>query len=497
MIGKGKNRKPFEMPLLCPECSEPVRREEGEVVVRCINISCRARLKESILHFAHRTAMNIDGLGDWLVEALLGRGSDGRVRDLADLYDLRPEHLEYIENKGVLGETRARKLVEGFGRSKDEVTLARKLYALNVPGIRTRTMEALTCRYTTLSKLSAASVEELEQVEGISRRNAETIVAFFARRETGSKIDFLEPTGLTAATGSAEQVRVDQTRNEPDKDVPASVDTTLRDEERMALLERLTAPLPLKGGTKLPGSVEGLGKVMARILIERGLVRRSVGDLYRLEVADLAEIPTSVRLGRKSAVAVVASLERSKTAPVSRLVYGLGIRHVGERTAELLVEHFRSVYGIAKATSEELEAVEEIGPRIAESIREFFSSDRNRKLIERLRAYELRFAEEPRERGDGVADSDAAPFAGKVFVLTGTLSGMTRDEAKSRIQALGGKVTGAVSNKTDYLVAGESPRSKLARAQQLEVQVLDEAGLLSLLSNRTGESLPEQESRVH
>lgn len=494
VLKEGEDRKPFTMPLHCPVCGSKVMREEDEVVVRCINLSCRARLKESILHYAHRTAMDIDGLGEWLVEALIERGDDGRVGDLADLYDLRPEDLEHIEKNGVFGETRARKLVEGIARSKDEVTLARKLYALDVPEIRTKTIEALTSRYSTLSDLASASVEDLEQLEGVSQRDAEAVVAYFARPESGFKIEFLEPTGSPVETGSLERTQVDRMRNESGEEMPDLPDAKWHDEERKALLERFTAPVSLKAGMKLPGAVEGVGTVLAGILIERDLVRGNVGDLYRLEVADLAENPTSVRLGRKSADAVVASLERSRSAPVSRLVYGLGIRHVGERTAELLVEHFRSVDGIADATSEELEAVEEVGPRIAESIREFFSSDRSRKLIERLRAYGLRFAEEPREGGDDVADSDAAPFAGKVFVLTGTLSGMTRDEAKARIQTLGGKVTGAVSNKTDYLVAGESPGAKLAKAQQLEVQVLDEAGLLSLLSNRTGELLPEQES---
>ncbi len=284
VVRAGAGRRPFLMPSRCPACSAPVVREEGEAVARCVNASCIARLKESILHFASRTAMDIDGLGEWLVDAVV---DGGLVKDFADLYELTPEQLA----------------------------------------------------------------------------------------------------GLTKET-----------------------------------------------------------KVS----------------------------PT--RLGEKNAARVVSGLESSKEVPLGRLVFGLGIRHVGERTAALLADHFRSLDAIAAATTEELEQVEEVGPRIAESIRTFFGTEMNRDLIERLRRHGLRFRE------DAEDTSQPRPLAGKVFVLTGTLAGMTRDEARARIQEAGGKVTGSVSRNTDYVVAGESSGSKLRKARQLDVAVLDEQGLNDMLS---------------
>ena len=284
VVSEGADRRPFVMPSRCPACEAPVVREDGEAVARCISVSCIARLKESILHFARRTAMDIDGMGEWLVDALV---DGGLVRDLADLYELRAEQLADLTKE---------------------------------------------------TKVS----------------------------------------------------------------------------------------------------------------------------------------PT--RLGEKNAARVVSGLASSKEVPLGRLVFGLGIRHVGERTAALLADRFRSLDAIAAAPAEALEEVEEVGPRIAESIRAYFASSRNRDLIERLRAHGLRF-EEPEAETER-----PQPLAGKVLVVTGTLAGMSRDEAKARIQEAGGKVSGSVSGNTDYLVAGENPGSKLRKAQQLDVAVIGEGDLIDMLS---------------
>ena len=287
LVSEGPKRTAFEMPATCPVCDSPVVREADEVVARCIDVSCRARLKESILHFARRTAMDIDGLGDWLVSALV----DGNlVGDFADLY------------------------------------------------------------------------------------------------------------GLTV--------------------------------EQLADLTKETKVSP-------------------------------------------------TRLGEKSAQRVVDGLDRSRTAPLGRFIFALGIRHVGERTAELLAGHFGSLAAIQAATPEELEEVDEVGPRIAESVHQFFAADRNRALLDRLHQAGIRPSESaPAER----APETAAPLAGKTFVLTGTLPTLTRDEAKRLIVAAGGKVTGSVSAKTDYVVAGQSAGSKLRKAQSLDVEILDESALRILLS---------------
>ncbi len=292
VVSEGLQRTPFEMPAACPVCASQLEPEADEVVVRCNNDSCRARLKESILHFARRSAMDIDGLGDWLVNALV---DGGLVEDLADLY------------------------------------------------------------------------------------------------------------GLTV--------------------------------EQLADLTKETKVSP-------------------------------------------------TRLGEKSAQKVVDALDRSKTVPLGRFVFALGIRHVGERTAELLADPFGALDAIRAASPEQLEEVEEVGPRIAESVQQFFGADRNRALLDRLHEAGIRPSESPSAAQAVAADrarEEPLPLGSKTFVLTGTLPTLTRDEAKQLIVAAGGKVSGSVSAKTDYLVAGESPGSKLRKAQSLGVEILDEPALRALL----------------
>jgi len=193
------------------------------------------------------------------------------------------------------------------------------------------------------------------------------------------------------------------------------------------------------------------------------------------KLADLKKT-NDARLGEKAAARTVASLEDSKQRSLSRLIYALGIRFVGDSTASLLARRFGSVDGLLAATVEELEEVDEIGDRIAESVRAFFDSERNRRLLDRLREQGLQFEEESTGEDDG-----DRPLEGKVFVLTGSLAGTTRSEAGVRIKALGGKVTGSVSGRTDYLVAGEKAGSKLRKAEQLGVEVLNQAGFEALL----------------
>ncbi|MBI1358237.1 MAG: NAD-dependent DNA ligase LigA [Acidobacteria bacterium] len=276
VVEPGKDRRPFHMPAECPVCKTELVREEGEVVRRCVNINCPARLKESIQHFASRKAMNIDGVGESLVEQLVDRGLVGSV---ADLYKLT-----------------------------------------------------------------------VEQVAGL---------------------------------------------------------------ERMA---------------------------------------------------------------EKSATNVVEAIDGSRKIALARVIYGLGVRYVGERTAQLLADYFGSIDAIAKASKEELEEVEEVGPRIAEAIVDFFAAPRNQELLEQLRAAGLQL-EQARPCGA------AGPLNGKTFVLTGTLPELTRDEAAERIRAAGGKVTGSVSAKTDYVVAGEKAGSKLDKARKLEIPVLGQEELLALLDD--------------
>ncbi len=215
--------------------------------------------------------------------------------------------------------------------------------------------------------------------------------------------------------------------------------------------------------------IDGLGEVLVNQLTERGLVK-NVADLYRLTKDNLLQLE---RMGEKSAENVLAEIEASKKLPLERVIYGLGIRFVGERTAQFLAEHFGSLDAIIMADAEELEEVNEVGPRIAESIVEFFADKHNRKLVDDLRDAHLTFTGKKKEKG--------TKLAGKTFVLTGTLARHTRDEAKKMIEDAGGRVSGSVSKKTDYVVAGSDAGSKLDKARELGLNVIGEEELEGLV----------------
>ncbi len=216
-------------------------------------------------------------------------------------------------------------------------------------------------------------------------------------------------------------------------------------------------------------NIDGMGEALVNQLIERGLVK-NVADIYDLTKKDLLSLE---RFADKSAQNILDEIENSKKLQLERVIYGLGIRFVGARTAQFLAEHFGSMEALASAGVEELQNVNEVGPRIAESIVEFFSIPANRKLVERLGVAGLAFKGAKKERG--------TKLAGKTFVLTGTLAKHTRDEAKKMIEDAGGRVSGSVSKKTDYVVAGADAGSKLDKAKQLGVAVIDEKEMEKLV----------------
>ncbi|HEX3469870.1 MAG TPA: NAD-dependent DNA ligase LigA [Silvibacterium sp.] len=218
-------------------------------------------------------------------------------------------------------------------------------------------------------------------------------------------------------------------------------------------------------------NIEGLGEAVVEQLLNRGMVK-SIADLYVLTEEQLLSLE---RIGKKTADTLLAEIEKSKSAPLNRVLFGLGIRFVGERTAQLLAEEFGSMDTLMAASPEELERVNEVGPRVAQAIREFFDEEKNRVLIERLRAAGLTFTAEKRKK--------SSQFEGMTFVLTGTLPNLTREDAKAKIEAAGGRVSGSVSKKTHYIVAGDEAGSKLDKARELGVRVLDEAGLVEMLGS--------------
>ncbi|MGA8274194.1 MAG: NAD-dependent DNA ligase LigA [Candidatus Sulfotelmatobacter sp.] len=216
-------------------------------------------------------------------------------------------------------------------------------------------------------------------------------------------------------------------------------------------------------------NIDGMGDALVNQLTERGLVK-NVADIYKLTKDNLLSLE---RMGDKSAQNILDEIDKSTKLPLERVIYGLGIRMVGERTAQFLAEHFGSMEALESAGIEELQNVNEVGPRIAESIVEFFGIAANRRLIERLREAGLTLTGQKKQRG--------TKLAGKTFVLTGTLARFTRDEAKKMIEDAGGKVTGSVSKKTDYVVAGADAGSKLDKAKELGVDVIDEKELKQMV----------------
>ncbi len=219
-------------------------------------------------------------------------------------------------------------------------------------------------------------------------------------------------------------------------------------------------------------NIEGLGDAAVQQLLDRGLVH-SVADLYSLTEEQLVGLE---RFAEKSARTLLAEIERSKRAGLARALMGLGIRFVGERTAELLAQEFGSIEALMEASAEELERVEEVGPRISQAILEFFADKENRNLVKRLEDAGVDMTAEKKQR--------STQLSGLTFVLTGTLPKMTREEAKEKIEAAGGKTAGSVSKKTSYVVAGEEAGSKLDKARELKIPVIDEEGLLALLAGK-------------
>jgi DNA ligase (NAD+) len=221
--------------------------------------------------------------------------------------------------------------------------------------------------------------------------------------------------------------------------------------------------------------IEGLGDKLVAALVETGTLK-NIADLYTLEAAVLAQLD---RMGEKSATNLVSSILKSRDAGLQRLLFGLGIRFVGERAAELLSRRFGSMEALEKASAEAIDAVPEIGDAVVASVREWFEAPQNQELILRLREAGVRLT------AVSSGPEETRTLEGLQFVLTGVLASMDRNEAKRRIESRGGRVTSAVSSKTDYIVAGDDAGSKLEKARALGVRILDEAGLSALLSENS------------
>jgi len=342
----------FEMPDKCPVCGGDVHHAEGEVAYRCVNSACPAKLKESLLHFAGRNAMNIQGLGEALVDELVDSKA---VKDVADLYSLSKTRLVEVRRS----------------RENEAERLGRAIQAYKIPSVGKKTASCLAEYFGSVERLRKATFDQLSAIKGVSRKTAENLVEFF-KKSTQRDLEVLE-----------------------------------RNADRWA----------------------------ENVLSER---------------------------------------DRSKTAGLARLIFALGIRFVGERTAQLLAAHFGSLKSLREATLDELAKVQEVGPRVGQSIVEFFGEKTNQEVLQRLQQAGVTVEEDQKQ-------SRGTRLEGKTIVLTGTFERWTREEAKRLIELQGGKVTDAVSKKTSFVAAGSEPGSKLSKAITLGVPTLDEEHLADLL----------------
>jgi DNA ligase (NAD+) len=412
VVKEGKPRRAFRMPPKCPVCSGGVHRSPEEVAYRCVNAACPAKLVESLLHFAGRHAMNIDGLGYYVVERLVHRGF---VRDVADLYALRAEDLIpepwefYAFQRSDVAEA-----VDASLRSTDEL---QKLLA-------EKQAEALA---RVLRRFEEVALDGEESLSLARKFGAFTKIA-------RAKADDLRAAGLSPRKA-----------------------------------ERLAARLKDSANKKL----------IAQIQDAEQAFRKGARALVELQGSELEEkmnaLVEPVKMAEKAAQNLLAEIQASKKNDLARLIFSLGIRFVGERTAQLLAEHFGDLDKIASAKEEELAEVHEVGPKIAASIAEFFSESSNRKLVEKLRDAGLRFTAERKA-------AKSVKLAGKTFVFTGALS-RPREEFQARVVENGGKVSSSVSKKTDFVVAGTDAGSKLDKAKSLGVNIIDEAGFENLLKS--------------
>ena len=348
---RGPDSTPFVPPEECPACGEELPHFEEEVRLRCVNAACPAVVRERIRHFASRNAMDIEGLGDWLVGELV---EGGLVADPADLYGLTVEKLADLKKTTAVGEELAEKLAERIAAFKGKFALPQAIHALGVSGIGPKKAELLAKTFETLDDLVTASAQELAEAP-VGKKDAQAIQEFSTATENRQLAKALdEALGVSDSSAS-----------------PQSMSTQLSGVGSDPQLETALK----KAATSLAKGIPGLGS-LAQSLVDSDLVGQP-SDLFQLKIPALASLSRATRLGERSAKKIIDSLEQSKTRPLARVVYALGVPHVGERTALALANKFPGIEALAdasKASIERLQGTEEVGAIIARSVREFFDS---------------------------------------------------------------------------------------------------------------------------
>ncbi len=440
-------RKLWEMPEHCPECRFPVRAEGA--IHRCSGgWECPAQKSARLAHFVGKGAMEIDALGEELIRVLI---EDGLVETPADLYRLTRERLLAAAKRPTappFDRRRAEALVSRLGETRDQ-PLERVLVALGLPGVGPGAARKITETHRTLASALDGGIPSVPR--GLSGEGPRSLLHDFLRIGV-----FREP-GLADRLG------------EP-PDPEWAPDELAQAVARMAGRDAF-----------------GLGRLseqMARELIGAGLLRRP-SDVFSLTTGDLVGLPPRMRrpFAGKSADNLLREIDRSRTVELPRFLFALGIPNVGAHVARVLASRFGSFDRIRSASREALVSVHEIGDEVADSVIGFFSDDANRGWLDELAALGVQPTWE---------EVRAETLAGLRLVLTGTLPELTRDEATALIQRHGGRVVASVSRRTSAVVAGESAGSKLIRARELGIPVVNEAELRQLVAGEiTLDSLPD------
>ena len=418
--------------------------------------------------------MDIEGLGEQRVEQLLNAGL---IEDLPDIFQLgrHGDALASLTSEDPIGKEVAGKLLAAIETSK-ETTLDRLINGLNIPGVGPKMASRLGERFKGLVPLIDAAPAQLQETEGVSEAGAKKISSFLKQESNWRTISGLLNAGVHWPHDEIERLRRratsatqishpsfdaddnEQAPESPEDDFPGRLKATIR---------RLADRNSLNVG---PMGFDWIGEV-----VDKGFVSEA-HEIFRLELERIEELTIRRTLGRKSAKNLLDGIEKAKRTTLERFIYSLGIRDVGRVTAGALARHFRSLDALSAATEEQLCEVPDVGEVVSKNLLEFFSNTDNRDMIQTMRTNGVEWSE-----SDAAPEPPEGALHGKSFVLTGALEGMTRTMARQKILAAGGRVVGSVSQKTNYLVYGENPGSKRAKAEKLGVETIDQEKFLELL----------------
>ncbi len=446
----------------CPRCEYPVVRQEGEVVHRCTNTACPAQSAELIKHFVSRPAMNIRDLGEERIDRLCDLGL---IRDFADLYTLTKKQVAELESEPkAIGEKAGQKILEKIHESLEK-PLANVIYALKISGVGQKKARILAERYGDMDHLAAASREELARIPKINASIAESIFNWFSDAEHLRLVAKLREAGV--------RTRAENALHDGDGGREMRLGIADEDSTKHCTTQAVESIRHFVSTDAM--TIEGVGGVTIDSWYESGLIQNAA-DLYTLTATQLAAFQLKPGpVGESVAKKILENLEESRERPLAKIIFALGIRHVGEETAQLLAERYGDMDDLAAASREEMADIYTIGTVVTESIFNWFRDDENLRLVAKLREAGVRMREErTRPAGD-------LPWIGEEIVVTGRLTELSRTQAEEMIRNLGGKTGRSVTRKTTLVVAGADAGSKLERAQRLETPIIDEDEFLRRL----------------